>query len=51
MAGTLWPANRRDHEQTTTTEPRTGLQGESGACRHQRRSDVVFQRQLANLRV
>jgi transposase len=28
MAGTLCPRIRRDHEQTTTPEPHTGLQGE-----------------------
>ena len=31
---------RRDHAETSTPEPHTGFQSKSGACRHQRRSDV-----------
>src|ERR1700722_3121092 len=33
-------ANRRDHEQTTASEPHSGLQGEGGPCGHQGRDDV-----------
>src|SRR5208283_1551997 len=39
-AGTLCPRIRRYNEQTTPPEPHTGLQGEGGACRHQRRSNT-----------
>jgi hypothetical protein len=39
-AGTLCLRIRRDHEQTTAPEPHTGLQGESGTCRHQGRSNA-----------
>src|SRR5882672_5428293 len=38
-AGTISPRIRRDYEQTTAPEPHTGLQGEGGACRRQRRPD------------
>ena len=34
-AGMMSPRIRRDHEQTSTPEPHTGLQGEGGACRRQ----------------
>src|SRR5258707_1429832 len=39
-AGTLCQRIRRDDEQTTAPEPYTGLQGESGAGRHQGRSNA-----------
>jgi hypothetical protein len=39
-AGTLCQRIRRDDEQTTAPEPYTGLQGESGSGRHQRRSNA-----------
>ena len=34
-AGTLCLRIRSDHEQTSTPEPHTGLQGKGGACRRQ----------------
>src|ERR1700693_3357919 len=39
-AGTLCQRIRRDDEQTTAPEPYSGLQGESGAGRHQGRSNA-----------
>ena len=39
-AGTMSPRIRSDHEQTSTPEPHTGLQGEGGACRRQGRSNT-----------
>src|ERR1700730_5864930 len=38
-AGTIGPRIRRDHEQATAPEPLTGLQGEGGPGRRQRRPD------------